>query len=204
MSQRSEFPVLAEWAARVDSAEKLARDLQVGGNPDAADQVLQWARVIRDAFDRERRRRMTLLALHAYKGIVVGLLLMWFGGPALFENEVGSWTRLLLGWWALLGGATLFVGVRILPPRRLGYRMQWLGLGAMGLWDILIALSTVVVIVTYDGGWQLGNLWSAHELPTLQPRIFGVAVYLALAAMLWRVHLPASLAEWRSNRDASS
>lgn len=149
------------------------------------------------AWKQERATRLSLLRLHALMGILVGTLIITTGAASKAEADFGLWVRPMLGGLALASGAVLLLGIRRLDTN---YRLECLGLILMGLWDTLMAVVITGVMFTYRGPWVLPGAHLVPSMPDAQPRPYAVVVYLALALMVWGVHLRAVLADRRRRR----
>lgn len=164
---------------------------------DIAQTIKRLAAALHAAYERERETRMELLRAHAWKAMLVGILMSVTGTAIVFEEYIGIWTRPTLSFLAFVSGALLLYGLNR-PGGRV--RAEMASLIAVGLWDVLMAVAFVWTVVVHPADFQLVMPGSLEPLPSTQPRPYPIVVYLSLAYMVWGVHLRAV---WRDGKKAA-
>lgn len=135
----------------------------------------------------EHRTRVTLLLMHGYKSIVVGVLMLAFGSLPLAEAQIGLWVRPFLGGLSFAAGLLLVGALTLREHSRVRLFGEILGLTLVGLWDLCMAVGIMVSARLWAGDWHFYGLGEA--IPADQPRPYATVIYLALASMVWFVHL---------------
>ena len=134
----------------------------------------------------EHRTRVSLLRVHGFKAVGIGLLVLAFGSNRTIEDTVGVWTRSALGASAFAAGVILLATTRDYRDDVTRMRSQLLAVRLLGAWDVAMAVGIVASLVLYDADWML--TWPWEHSPRLQPVPFPLAIYFSLAAMMLRVH----------------
>lgn len=104
----------------------------------------------RDRIYLELANRTTLLALHGWVGILVGLAMAATGAPLPIEEAMGPWARLALGGWGLGFGAILLVGASIGRNRTAGWSALIAGTLGLAFWHALVMMA--YADGAFDGG----------------------------------------------------
>lgn len=164
-----------------------------------SDELAHLTTLLNNAYERERRIRISLLRLHAWMGISAGIAISFTGAGALMEQNFGIWIRDVLGLVSFTAGVVLLLGLR----RKGGkMTMELLGLAMMASWYTAMILSFIGLIHGYGAEWTFAIPGLHTELPVDQPRPFPLLVYSTLTTMVLGVHLRAVLYDRRSRSDA--
>lgn len=152
-------------------------------NPiDALEQVVDNI-VIRQRW--ETGNRLGLLWCHAGVGIFAGITMLTNGTASTFELAYGDWTRLATGIPALLGGLLLARGL-LMRPRSI--TREAIGLGILGLWDLVMTLGFVTLLVHIGQPPRFFLPWSIQHPPYPLTTLYPLAVYGGYLALI-AVHL---------------
>lgn len=125
----------------------------------------------------EQTNRLGLLLVHALIGLIAGLLILFNGTAAAFD-QYGDGVRLLTGGLAFVGGAVLAAGLAL---RSTSIVTEMAGLAILALWALAMA-----------GGFAMASLeagpliieWPWHafaQMPT--ERLYPIALYIGLFLM---------------------
>ena len=151
-----------------------------------------------DYAEDQRRIRYTLLRIHAWMAIIVGVTVLFTGTAQIFEITFGTWTRPALGGLALVAGSTLLAGIDSRGGSK-RHLVEMAGLAMKTLWDIAMSLGFVLAIWQY-GAIEFRMPWDLGVIDPLQPRPYGPFIYLGLFSMITIVHLPACWRDLRNQR----
>ncbi|GEP40406.1 hypothetical protein NPS01_40690 [Nocardioides psychrotolerans] len=125
----------------------------------------------------EQANRLGMLLLHALIGLMAGLLILFNGTAATFD-QYGDWMRLTTGGLAFVGGAVLVAG---LAWRSTSILLEMVGLTILALWTLTMA-----------GGFVLASLsagvliieWPWHAFSDMPAeRLYPIVLYLGLFLM---------------------
>lgn len=137
----------------------------------------------------EQTNRLGLLLVHALIGLLAGLLILFNGTAATFD-QYGDWMRLTTGGLAFVGGTVLAAGLAV---RSAAIALELVGLAILALWALTMAGGFVLAsldagVLIIDWPWR-----SFSDMPS--ERLYPIALYLGLFLMtslhLWtasRIH----------------
>ncbi|WP_309647082.1 hypothetical protein [Nocardioides sp.] len=125
----------------------------------------------------EQTNRLGLLLVHALIGLIAGLLILFNGTAATFD-QYGDGMRLLTGGLAFVGGAVLAAGLAL---RSTSIVTEMVGLGILALWALTMAGGFVLASLS-AGALIIDWPWHAFsDMPT--ERLYPIALYIGLFLM---------------------
>ena len=95
----------------------------------------------------EQGNRRGLLWVHAIIGLLAGVQMALWGSASIIETAVGTWTRPMMAALGMIGGATLAFGLSR-RPRLIAAEV--VGLGLIGLWDLLMTIGLAIARIRQD------------------------------------------------------
>lgn len=97
----------------------------------------------RDRIYLELANRSTLLALHAWVAITVGLAMALTGAPMPIEHDFGPWARMVVGGWAFVFGVIMFIGTVMSYHSLRGWVALVSGTVGLSFWHSLVMFAYI-------------------------------------------------------------
>ena len=131
--------------------------------------------------------RMTLYALMAASGSVLGCVLLYFiarkGGEAFFHKKAGPRALAIRHWIERNGFGGMLIAALLPPPTPFKVFVFAAGVFEVPLWSFTSAIS-VARVIRYFGVGYLAVKYGKDALPTLERHKLSAAVALAVFALL--------------------